>query len=123
MPVDLSAELHVKSDANQVAYRRWRQAGLDRGWGIPDHEPGDGAHTAVRVVASPARREDPDLANAWVLKEMENDAALAEPREFDQGGSDEPVPGALLVQRGGHRRAAGADRGARHAVTTVRTAR
>ena len=86
VPVDLSAELHVKSDANQVAYRRWRQAGLDRGWGIPDHEPGDGAHTAVRVVASPARREDPDLANAWVLKEMESDAALAEPREFDQGG-------------------------------------
>jgi len=86
VPVDLSAELHVKSDANQVAYRRWRQAGLDRGWGIPDHEPGDGAHTAVRVVASPARREDPDLANAWVLKEMESDAALAERRELDQGG-------------------------------------
>ncbi len=86
VPVDLSAELHVKSDANQVAYRRWRQAGLDRGWGIADHEAGDGAHTAVRVVASPARREDPDLANAWVLKEMESEPALSEPREFDQGG-------------------------------------
>ncbi|HKY14673.1 MAG TPA: aromatic ring-hydroxylating dioxygenase subunit alpha [Microthrixaceae bacterium] len=78
VPVDLASELHVRSDANQIAYRRWRQAGLDRGWGMPDQEPGDGAHGAVRVVASPARREEPDLAAAWVLKELELDERAAD---------------------------------------------
>ena len=37
IPVDLSAELHVKSDANQVAYRRWRLAGA--GPGLGHHGP------------------------------------------------------------------------------------
>lgn len=86
VPVDLSAELHVKSDANQLAYRRWRQAGLDRGWGMPDFVAGEGAYSSVRIVASPARREDPDLANAWVLKEMEAENALRERRALDEGG-------------------------------------
>jgi Vanillate O-demethylase oxygenase C-terminal domain len=86
VPFDLSAELHIKSDANQIAYRRWRQAAMDRGWGFPDYEPGDRSRNAVRVVASPARREDPDLANAWVLKELESEVALRDPRSFDQGG-------------------------------------
>jgi len=72
VPVDLTAELHVKSDANQVAYRRWRQSCLDRGWGVEDHVVGrDGDYHEVRVIPSPARREHPDLANAWVLKELE----------------------------------------------------
>ena len=72
VPVDLTAELHVKSDANQLAYRRWRQSCLDRGWGIDDHVVGrDGDYHEVRVIPSPARRQDPDLANAWVLKELE----------------------------------------------------
>jgi len=87
VPVDLSAELHVKSDSNQIAYRRWRQAAMDRGWGMSDLESGDGPHSLVRVVASPARRENTDLANAWVLKEMESDAALRERRALDQEGT------------------------------------
>lgn len=87
VPVDLSAELHVRSDANQIAYRRWRQAGIDRGWAIPDHDPTAGKRDSVRVVASPARREDPDLANAWVLKEMEQSAALAAERDADPEGA------------------------------------
>lgn len=71
VPVDLSAELHVKSDATQLAYRRWRQACLDRGWGIDQHVVGrDGDYHEVRVIPSPARRENPDLANAWVLQEI-----------------------------------------------------
>lgn len=73
VPVDLTAELHVKSDANQLAYRRWRQSMLDRGWGIDDHivGRGNGSGREVRVIPSPARRENPELANAWILKELE----------------------------------------------------
>ncbi|HBX77222.1 MAG TPA: aromatic ring-hydroxylating dioxygenase subunit alpha [Acidimicrobiaceae bacterium] len=72
VPVDLSAELHVKSDANQIAYRRWRQGALDKGWGIDQHVVGrDGDYHEVRVIPSPSRRNNPELANAWVLKELD----------------------------------------------------
>lgn len=88
VPVDLTAELHVKSDANQLAYRRWRQSALDRGWGIDQHVVGrDGDYHEVRVIPSPARREHPDLANAWVLKELaarEADIADNRPTEVNQ---------------------------------------
>jgi phenylpropionate dioxygenase-like ring-hydroxylating dioxygenase large terminal subunit len=87
VPMDLSAELHIKSDANQLAYRRWRQKAMDKGWGIPDFIPSEASRGSVTVVASPARREDPDLANAWVLKEMQDAEALAEARELHQKGS------------------------------------
>ena len=72
VPFDLTAELHVKSDALQLSYRRWRQAMLDRGWGIDEHQvSGPTADRVVRVIPSPARRSHPELANAWVLKELE----------------------------------------------------
>jgi phenylpropionate dioxygenase-like ring-hydroxylating dioxygenase large terminal subunit len=34
LPYDLGAELHVKSDAVQIAYRKVRQTFFDRGWGL-----------------------------------------------------------------------------------------
>ena len=34
LPSDPSAELHVQSDAIQLAYRRWRQEQLLKGWGL-----------------------------------------------------------------------------------------
>lgn len=34
LPSEPSAELHVKSDAIQLAYRRWRQEQLAKGWGL-----------------------------------------------------------------------------------------
>lgn len=72
VPFDLSAELHVKADALQLVYRRWRQAGLDKGWGFDEHIVSDpDSDRVVRVIPSPARREHPELANAWVLKEVE----------------------------------------------------
>ncbi len=81
VPVDLAAELHIKSDANQLAYRRWRQSMLDRGWGIGDHVVGtDGDFSEVRVIPSPSRRDHPELANAWVLKEIEAQQ-VRQPRE------------------------------------------
>ena len=70
LPFDLSAELHVKSDALQLAYRRWRQEQYEKGWGVDAYRLGDTREGAV-VIPSPVRRSDPDLQNAWVLKEIE----------------------------------------------------
>ena len=75
VPFDLQAELHVKSDALQLAYRRWRQQGYDNGWGIETHR--FMTHKEMKtVIPSPARRENPELKNAWVMKE----APLKPPR-------------------------------------------
>ena len=76
VPFDLSAELQVKSDAVQLAYRRWRQRNIDRGWLIDEHVVGSGRYEGAKVVPSPARRSNPELANAWVLKELEAREAL-----------------------------------------------
>ena len=66
LPFDLSAELHVKSDSIQLAYRRWRQEQIDKGWGLqtPSDEQ---AKRAAAVIPSPGRAGDPELANAWVF--------------------------------------------------------
>jgi phenylpropionate dioxygenase-like ring-hydroxylating dioxygenase large terminal subunit len=71
LPYDLSAELHVRSDAMQIAYRKLRRRMLERGWGIDTHriQAELGRYQAV-VIPSPARREIPELAQAWVLKEV-----------------------------------------------------
>ncbi|WP_420638457.1 Rieske 2Fe-2S domain-containing protein [Candidatus Poriferisocius sp.] len=66
LPFDLSAELHVKSDSIQLAYRRWRQEQLDRGWGLA-HPTDDQSRRAAAVIASPGRANDPELAGAWVF--------------------------------------------------------
>ncbi len=69
LPFDLSAELHVKSDALQLAYRRWRNDAYERGLGVDQHRLGD-TRDSVVVIPSPVRASDPDLENAWVLKEI-----------------------------------------------------
>lgn len=69
LPFDLSAELHVKSDALQLAYRRWRNEGYEQGLGVDQHRLGD-TRDSVVVIPSPVRHSDPDLENAWVLKEI-----------------------------------------------------
>ena len=72
VPFDIAAELHVKADALQLVYRRWREAGIAKGWGISPHiVSAPDADEVYRVIPSPSRRLDPDLANAWVLKEVE----------------------------------------------------
>jgi phenylpropionate dioxygenase-like ring-hydroxylating dioxygenase large terminal subunit len=70
LPIDISAELHVKSDALQLNYRRNRQKFLDQGWGIDMHQIADERDRRFTVIPSPARREVPELANAWVMKEV-----------------------------------------------------
>ena len=69
LPLDLSAELHVKSDAIQIHYRRMRQKFVEQGWCIDSHRIRLNAHKQFTVIPSPARREVPELAHAWVLKE------------------------------------------------------
>ncbi len=66
LPFDLSAELHVKSDSIQLAYRRWRQEQIDKGWGLntPTDEQ---TMRAASVIPSPGRAADPEMANAWVF--------------------------------------------------------
>lgn len=67
LPYDLAAELHVHSDALQIAYRRLRNKCLDRGWGIDTAiiKSAYSSHQAV-VIPSPARHQTPELAKAWV---------------------------------------------------------
>lgn len=86
IPFDLSAELQVKSDAVQLAYRRWRQAGIDRGWMIDDASMVQKRYEGARVIPSPARRANPELANAWVLREMEAAEAHREARVATEAG-------------------------------------
>lgn len=71
LPYDLGAELHVKSDGIQIAYRKMRQKYIDMGWAIDTHKIKNefGRQHAV-VIPSPARREVPELAHAWVMKEV-----------------------------------------------------
>ena len=71
LPYDLAAELHVKSDAIQVGFRKVRKKYFDMGWGIDTHKiKAEYADYQAVVIPSPARREIPELANAWVMKEV-----------------------------------------------------
>ena len=70
LPHDISGELHMRSDAMSVAYRRRRQELMDLGWGIEsDRVVGSGPRTEATVIASPARREG-EYSRAWVMKEV-----------------------------------------------------
>ena len=70
LPHDISGELHMRSDAMSIAYRRRRQELLDQGWGIAaDRVIGSGPRTEATVIPSPARREG-DYERAWVMKEV-----------------------------------------------------
>lgn len=79
LPYDIGAELHVKSDAMQIAYRKMRKRFLDRGWGIDTHRiQAENARYQAVVIPSPARREIPELAQAWVMKEVPMRQPVAE---------------------------------------------
>lgn len=70
LPFDLSDELHIRSDALQVAYRRRRAQLIEEGWwvGGDDVITGDGPRRTATVIPSPARRDNPELARAWIHK-------------------------------------------------------
>ena len=70
LPFDLSAELNVRSDLLGLAYRRRRQELAEKGWLLSDADTitGDVPRRTATVIPSPARRENPELARAWVHK-------------------------------------------------------
>lgn len=70
LPYDLSDELHLRSDALQVAYRRRRQRLMADGWWVGDDDviTVGGPRRTATVIPSPARRESPELARAWQHK-------------------------------------------------------
>jgi phenylpropionate dioxygenase-like ring-hydroxylating dioxygenase large terminal subunit len=71
LPLDIAAELHVKSDNLQIAYRKLRNQLLDSGWGIDMHKiRSELTGRTFTVIPSPTRREVPELAHAWVMKEV-----------------------------------------------------
>jgi hypothetical protein len=73
VPFNLTDEMHIRSDALQVAYRRRRNELIEQGWGIDMHQiVGDGPRDLAYVIPSPARRNNPELARAWVHKEVES---------------------------------------------------
>ena len=81
LPHDISGELHMRSDAMSIAYRRRRQELLELGWGVEsDRVVGSGPRTEATVIASPARREG-EFSRAWVMKEV---APLMPPTPIDQ---------------------------------------
>ncbi|MET8150621.1 Rieske 2Fe-2S domain-containing protein [Actinoplanes sp. NPDC049668] len=70
LPFDLGAELHIRSDLIAVQYRRRRQELAEKGWLLTDGDriTGDVPRRTATVIPSPARRENPELARAWVHK-------------------------------------------------------
>lgn len=70
LPVDFAGELHHKTDALSVAYRKRRHELMDQGWGIDTHRIAAMGNKVKTVIPSPARRENPELAHAWVMKEV-----------------------------------------------------
>lgn len=66
VPEDLSAELHVKSDAAQLAYRKLRQSLIDRGFMLETLSPVQ--KPRVQLIASPGRR-DKATKSTWVFEE------------------------------------------------------
>ncbi len=94
LPYDLGDELHVRSDALQVAYRRRRNELIDQGWGIDMHQiVGDGPRDTAVVIPSPARREIPELARAWTHKEVQSWQALGAKNGHAGGDSEYEVRG------------------------------
>jgi len=90
LPYQLSDELHIRSDILQTTYRRRRNELIDQGWGIDMHQiVGDGPRDVAVVIPSPARKNNPELANAWVHKEVNSRVILSgnrAPKAGDAGG-------------------------------------
>jgi phenylpropionate dioxygenase-like ring-hydroxylating dioxygenase large terminal subunit len=97
LPFDLGAELHVKSDLIAVHYRRRRQELAEQGWLLSDEDRimGDVPRREATVIASPARRENPELARAWVHKAKGEHPTVAEAERIGQARRDAEDNGTL----------------------------
>lgn len=70
LPVDLSEELSVKSDALQIAYRKMRRNFIRRGWSLDARDYTDYSSKSASVIASPERTKDENKNIQWVLPEL-----------------------------------------------------
>ncbi len=71
LPYDIGAQLSVKSDGIPIPHRKMRQKYIDLGWQIDIHRiKAEYGRPPAVLIPSPARKEVPELANAWVLKEV-----------------------------------------------------
>ena len=68
IPDEISAELHVKSDAMQIAYRKHCQAIEARGWGIDMDQYRTLEGKKATIIPSPARRAG--RKGLWVFPEV-----------------------------------------------------
>ena len=69
--MELGAELSVKSDALQIAYRRLRKKAIENGWAIDRKRlQAELSRPGALVIPSPARREQAELERAWVHHEV-----------------------------------------------------
>lgn len=91
LPFDLAAELHVKSDSIQLAYRRWRQDCLDRGLGLVTPSDAESARRAA-VIPSPARAENPEMAGAWVFPSVAGSGEGHQVGEGREVGTGQETP-------------------------------
>ena len=79
LPFDIAAELHTKSDATQIAYRKLRNKLIEKGWGIDMHKiRSELTGRMFTVIPSPTRKEVPELAHAWVMKEVPSIQAVSD---------------------------------------------
>lgn len=70
LPYDIGAELHLRSDAMGIAYRKLRNHYLDLGWGVDATALRTDNHGKRAVVIPSPRRRDADLPKkAWVTPE------------------------------------------------------
>ena len=71
VPADAGAELSVRSDSLQIAYRRLRRKALQNGWALDRTRiQKELTRPGATVIPSPARREQAELERAWVHHEV-----------------------------------------------------
>ena len=71
VPADAGAELSVRSDSLQIAYRRLRRKAQQNGWALDRTRiQKELTRPGATVIPSPARRELAELERAWVHHEV-----------------------------------------------------
>jgi len=69
IPEEISAELHVKSDALQIEYRRFCESAIKRGWSIDMDQHRTLEGKKATIIPSPAR-SDATAKAKWVYPEV-----------------------------------------------------